>query len=103
MGLTVRRQTGQNKKKICEVDPRTGQRNIKLYSDRKNKNTRNKNKGGQENNKVGRQGTEYKEISTGMYKRSGERKTERRKRQVGEEEKRIIGKGRETDMECYSI
>lgn len=35
MGLTVRRQTGQNKKKIREVDPRTGQRNIKLYSDRK--------------------------------------------------------------------
>lgn len=100
MGLIVRRQTGQNKKKICEVDPRTGQRNILIE---KNKNTRNKNERGQENNKVGRQGTEYKEISTGMYKRSGERKTERRKRQVGEEEKRIIGKDRETDMECYSI
>lgn len=69
----------------------------------KNKNTRNKNDGGQENNKVGRQGTEYKEISTGMYKRYEERKTERRKRQVEEEEKRIIGKDRETDMECYGI
>lgn len=45
----------------------------------RNKNTRNKNEGGQENNKVGRQGTKYKEINTGMYKRSGERKTERRK------------------------